>query len=150
VKKIIKNSEKAFEKARDLQKAAADKNKTRRAGQFKPDFKPGDFLLLMSRSAREGRLEEKDEEGKPIPIPEKMRNKYVGPFKMLRWAGERQCAIEIRGEEQIHNVNRLIKHYVWDDVHPRTDRTGAPASYAKGSTISTGRHDRIPNGAQRQ
>ena len=66
-------------------------------------------------------MERKDEEGKDIPIPEKIRNKYTGPFKMLRWVGERHCGIEIRGEEQVHNVNRLVKHHVWDDIHERTD-----------------------------
>ena len=121
VRTITDNLEKAFERVRELQKAAADKNKARRPRQYKPNFKPGDFLLLMARSAPEGRLVERDEEGRPIPIPEKMRNKYTGPFKMIRWVGERQCAIEIMGEEQIHSVTRLIKHYVWDDIHTRTD-----------------------------
>ena len=40
---------------------------------------------------------------------------------MLRWVGERHCGIEIRGEEQVHNVNRFVKHYVRDDIHERTD-----------------------------
>ena len=31
----------------------------------------------------------------------------MGPFKMLRWVGERQCGIEIRGEEQVHNNKRV-------------------------------------------
>ena len=51
----------------------------------------------MMREAREGRLEVKDEEGKTIP--ERLRRKFSGPFGMVRWAGERQCVIEIKGEE---------------------------------------------------
>ena len=123
VKEITENLDRAFGKARELQKAAAARNKARKPQQFKPNFKPGDFLLLLARSAREGRLEARDDEGKEIPIPEKIRNKYTGPFKMLRWVGERHCGIEIRGQEQVHNVNRLVKHYVWDDIHERTDIT---------------------------
>ena len=74
MKEITKNLEKTVGEARKLQKAAADWNKSTKSQQFKPNFKPGDFLLLLARSAREGRLERKDEEGKDIPIPEKIGN----------------------------------------------------------------------------
>lgn len=121
VRTVTENLRKAFEKVRTLQKAAAAKNKARKPAQFKPDFKPGDMLLLMTREARAGRLEGRDEEGKAIPLPEKLRNKFAGPYKMLRWVGERKCAIEISGMEHIHHVNRLIKHHVWDDIHESTD-----------------------------
>ena len=129
VKEITERLDKAFGKARNLQKAAATENKSRKPQQFKPNFKPGHFLWLLARSARKGRLERKNEEGKDIPLPEKIRNKYTGPFKMLRWVWERHCGIEIRGEEQVHNVNRLVKHHVWDDIHERTDITLASRSH---------------------
>ena len=66
-----------------------------------------------------------------------MRNKFTGPFKMLRWMGERKCVIEIKGEEHTHNVNRLVKHYVWDDIHERTDVTSThlPLTPAQAPTI---------------
>jgi transposase InsO family protein len=113
--------ERAFERTRELQKAAAARNKARQPAQFKPDFKPGDLLLLHARSAKEGRLEEKTEEGASIAIPNKLRNQLTGPYTMIRWVGERYCAILIDGKEVIHNVNRLVKHHVWDDTHTRTD-----------------------------
>ena len=86
--------------------------------------------MLYAREAREGRLEEKGEDRKFIPIPSKIRNTLIGPFEMVRWVGERYCIIKINGKEIMHNVNRLVKHHVWDDVHIRTDiqeRTPAPA-----------------------
>ena len=36
-------------------------------------------MLLAEVVSDEGRLERKDEEGKDIPIPEKIRNKSHGP-----------------------------------------------------------------------
>ena len=88
--------------------------------------------MLQARSAREGRLEERDGEGKIISLPEKLRNKFTGPFKMLRWRDERHCVIEIEGKQHAHNVNRLIKHHVWDDIHMRTD-THAQSENAESS-----------------
>ena len=52
VEEIVKRLESAFNKVRELQKLAADRNKARRPEQFKPDFQPGDFLLLFERAAR--------------------------------------------------------------------------------------------------
>src|SRR5690348_665636 len=37
---------------------------------------------------------------------------------MVRWVGERYCAIEIDGVEV---VNRLVKHHVWDAENAHTD-----------------------------
>ena len=122
VKDITDKLEFAFDLARERQKVAAERNKARKHAQYKPNFKPGDFILLMERAAKEGRLEEKDEEGKHISIPHKLRNRYTGPYEMVRWAGERHCTILMRGKEVTHNVNRLIKHHVWDEEHMCTDR----------------------------
>ena len=46
VENISEKLETAMNRARDLQQKAADKNKARKPEQFKPDFKPGDLLLL--------------------------------------------------------------------------------------------------------
>ena len=90
--------------------------------QFDPKFEEGDFVLLRARSAKEGRLEERDAEGKFVSIPQKLRSDYVGPYEMIRWgAGKRSCTININGKEVSHNVNRLVKHHVWDEVHLSTD-----------------------------
>ena len=43
--------------------------------------------MLRARAAEEGRLIDRDEEGKYIKLPEKLRNPYVGPYKMLVWVG---------------------------------------------------------------
>ena len=93
VKEITESLDKAFGKARKLQKAAADEKKSTKPQQFKPNFTLRDFLLRLAGSTREGKLETKDEEGKDIPIPPKIQNKYTGPFKMWRWMGERHCGI---------------------------------------------------------
>ena len=58
-----------------------------------------------------------------VTIPEKLRNPFTGPYRMIRWAGDRYCVIDMNGREVTHNVNRLVKHHVWDDVHTRTDTT---------------------------
>ena len=44
----------AFERARNLQVIAAERNKAQKPEQFQPKFEPGD-LLLQERSAKEGR-----------------------------------------------------------------------------------------------
>ncbi len=111
----------AFTLARERQAAAAEKNKSRKHTQYKPKFKTGDFLLVKKRTAGDNRLEERDEEGNFIPLPEKLRNVFTGPYEMLRWAGDRHCVILIKDKEVRVNVNRLIKHHVWDEEHPSTD-----------------------------
>jgi transposase InsO family protein len=78
----------AFGRARELQAITAEKNKARKPEQFQPKFKPGDFLLLKARAANESRLEEKDENDRHVSIPEKLRNQFVGPYRMVRWVGE--------------------------------------------------------------
>ena len=64
---------------------------------------------------------ERDGEGKFIPVPEKLRNQFVGPYEMMGWAGERYCRINVGGIEKMYNVNRLIKHHVWDAHNLCTD-----------------------------
>jgi hypothetical protein len=112
----------AFKRAQERQATAAEQNKARRPEQYKPTFKVGDFLLVMARAAEEGRLIDKDEEGKFIKLPEKLKNQYIGPYKMIGWAGERYCKLDVAGVEKTYNVNRLIKHYVWDEDHLCTDK----------------------------
>ena len=53
-------------------------------------------------------------------IPGKLKNPWQGPFKMLRWSGERTCVIDRNGKEEEYNVNRLTKQYEWDAEHPDT------------------------------
>ena len=111
VSSITEKLEFAFKRARERQAIAAERNKARQPEQFKPDFKAGDFLLVRARAAEEGRLIERDEGGKFISIPEKLRNLFIGPYKILGWAGERYCRIDVNGTEKVYNVNRLIKHH---------------------------------------
>lgn len=117
---IVNRLDEAFERVMLRQAIASERNRARRPEQYEPDFKPGDWLLLFSKSAKESRIEEKDEEGKGISIPTKLRNPFIGPYKMIRWAGPRTCAIEVNGKEEVYNVNRLIKHHIWDDEHIST------------------------------
>ena len=69
---------------------------------------------------------------------------------MLRWAGERQCVIEIKGEEYTHNVNRLIKHYVWDEMHDRTDVKSAHPIHAPTIPIRPGELILFPTAYNRE
>ena len=55
VKNLTDKLKAAFKKARELQKAAAARKKARKPEQTKPNFKPGDLLLLHARSAKEKR-----------------------------------------------------------------------------------------------
>lgn len=116
---IVGNLEAAFEKAKLCQAVASEKNKARQPAQYEPDFKAGDYLLYYKRTAKEGRVEE----SKDVSLPRKLQNPFAGPFKMLRWTGPRAVALEIAGKEFIVNVNRVIKHHVWDDVHMTTSET---------------------------
>ena len=81
VTELTHRLETAFNRTRELQKVAAERNKARQPPQFKPDFKAGDYLLLHAREAKEGRLEERTEEGKIIPLPTKLRSIVTGPLK---------------------------------------------------------------------
>ena len=128
----------AFKRVRKLQEKASARNKERRPPQTKPDFRPGDLLLLMERSAKEGRIEERTAEGKAIPLPEKLRLTYTGPYTMLRWCGDLKCVIDMNGKAVAHNVNRLIKHHSWDDQHPMTDTPRPPPTPAPPRTPGKG------------
>jgi len=111
--------EDSFKRVRKLQ-AASEKNKDRQRLQSEPTFKPGDHVLLFARSSKEGRLEVKTDEGDDIALPSKLRNAFVGPFKMVRYVGPRKAVILKDGKEVAYNVNRLIQHYPWDDDHLTT------------------------------
>jgi transposase InsO family protein len=113
----LKNS---FERVRVLQAMASERNKDRQKMQSEPTFKPGDHVLLFARSAKEGRLEVKGEDGEAISLPTKLRNAFIGPYKMVRYVGPRKCVILVKGKEMVYNVNRLIQHYPWDDEHLTT------------------------------
>ena len=47
----------------------------------------------------------------------KLRFPWTGPYKFIRWVGERKCAIDKDGKEVTYNVNRLFKHHRWDEHH---------------------------------
>jgi transposase InsO family protein len=124
VSKISASLNFAFERARELQYTMAERNQLRKPdNQYKPDFQPGDLLLIWEKAAAESRLNrdvrrlEGDEGGK---LPGKLRNPWRGPYKMLRWNGERKCVIDRDGKEEEYNVNRLTKQYAWDAEHPDT------------------------------
>ena len=104
-------------------KKASDANKERKPLQYEPDLKEGDLVMLQARSAQESRIEETDEKGHRITLPEKLRNPFIGPFRILAWKGEdkRKCILDI-DKRIAHNVNRLIKHEVWDDVNTDTNK----------------------------
>jgi hypothetical protein len=82
VQELAKRLEFAFNRARTLQAIAAKRNKARQPEQYTPKFKPGDFLLLQERAAKEGRLEEKDDEGKSIAI---LRNLGISTPAPTAW-----------------------------------------------------------------
>lgn len=107
-----------------LQQEMTERNRARIAqNQYDPDFKEVDLLLVWEKSNAESRLEgdvrrlEGDQGGK---LPGKLRNPWRGPYRMKGRKNERNCIIERNGKEEIFNVNRLIKHSVWDEQHPDT------------------------------
>ena len=126
VQDILDKLEFAFREARRRQQAVSDKNKERKPTQHQPSFVKGDWLLVFGRSAKEGRLELKDEDGKAIPLPEKMRNQFHGPYRMLAWSGKRNCILDVKGKKQTFNVTRLIKKDAWSDAIRDTDEPIAP------------------------
>jgi exodeoxyribonuclease III len=124
VKKISDSLKFSFEQAQILQTAMAERNQERKPdNEYKPEFEPGDLLLVWEKASAESRLKgdirrlQGDEGG---VLPGKLRNPWQGPFKMLRWTGERTCMIERNGKEEEYNVNRLTKQYEWDAEHPDT------------------------------
>jgi hypothetical protein len=117
-----------------MQHKVAEYNSEREtAKQYKPDFKEGDMLYVWERAAKESRLHaDIRNAGGPTPkrarqaVPTKLQYQWQGPFKMLRWQGERYCVI-LRGEKECsYNVNRLQKQRFWDDSHPDTMWALAP------------------------
>ena len=115
----------AFNKARELQTEAARRNQELKCtNKYNPDFKEGDWLLVWEKSANEGRLQGpaagKGEQA--VSLPNKLRNPWQGPYKMVRWSGERKCVVQKEGKEVEYNVNRLTKQYPWDDDHLDTSQ----------------------------
>ena len=124
VKKIADSLEFAFKQAQILQTAMAQKNQDRKPdNEYKPEFEPGDLLLVWEKASSESRLKgdvRRLQGDKGGVLPGKLRNPWQGPFKMLRWSGERTCIIDRNGKEEEYNVNRLTKQYEWDADHPDT------------------------------
>ena len=124
MKKINDSLKFAFDQAQIMQKAMADKNQNRKpSNEYKPEFEPGDLLLVWEKASAESRLKRdvrrlKGDKGGVIPG--KLKNPWQGTFKMLRWSGERTCVIDRNGKEEEYNVNRLTKQYEWDAEHPDT------------------------------
>jgi hypothetical protein len=50
-------------------------------------------------------------------LPGKLRNPWLGPYKMVRWVGDRKCVILENKKEVEYDVNRLFKHHSWDEDH---------------------------------
>ena len=124
VKKITDSLKFASEQAQILQTTMAEKNQEIKPdNEYKPEFEPGDLLLVWEKASAESRLQrdvrrfQGDEGG---VLPGKLRNPWQGPYKMLRWKGERTCIIDKNGKEEEYNVNRLTKQTEWDAEHPDT------------------------------
>jgi hypothetical protein len=124
ITKITNHLNFAFERARTLQYEMAERNRARKPdNEYKPEFEPGDLLLVWEKASAESRLKadvrrlQGDEGG---ILPGKLRNPWQGPYKMIRWSGERNCVIDRNGKEEEYNVNRLTKQYEWDAQHPDT------------------------------
>ena len=50
-------------------------------------------------------------------LPGKLRNPWTGPYKFVRWSGDRRCFIISNGKEMEYDVNRLFKHHGWNEHH---------------------------------
>ena len=137
VKRITNAMEFAFDRAKRLQAESNDRNAERAPNQYKPDFKEGDFLMVWERSAEEaklkidaksdGKAEVQKVAGHPVGVvPGKLRNPWTGPYKMIRWEGERKCVVLVTNQgapkEVTYNVNRLFKHHRWDEEHFDTSK----------------------------
>ena len=108
-----------------------ERNAERAPSQYKPDFKAGDYLMVWERTVDEARLEVDAKAWTPEArklaghpagvVPGKLRNPWSGPYKMVRWEGERKCVVLVTGrgpeKEMTYNVNRLFKHHAWDADH---------------------------------
>ena len=68
--------------------------------------------MVWERASAEARLRGSDD--KTSVLPTKLQDTYQGPFKMIRWNGDRECVIDRDGAEVAYNVNRLIKQHTWD------------------------------------
>ena len=127
VKRILNTLSFTFERAKRLQAESMKYNADRAPNQFKPEFKVGDWLMVWERTVDEARIviDEKAEvkkiAGHPAVVPGKLRNPWSGPYKMVRWEGERKCVVLVTGrgpaKEVTYNVNRLFKHHTWDGDH---------------------------------
>lgn len=113
VSKSISRLTEAFRKAQTLQFETSQRNHRRKdKAQYQPDFEPGDWLMVWERASAEARLRGSDD--KTSVLPTKLQDTYQGPFKMIRWNGDRECVIDRDGAEVAYNVNRLIKQHTWD------------------------------------
>ena len=105
VAKITSSLEFAFERARTLQ---YERNRARKPdNEYKPEFEPGDLLLVWEKASAESRLKgdvRRLEGDKGGVLPGKLKNPWQGPFKMIRWSGERNCIIDRDGKEEESNL----------------------------------------------
>ena len=66
----------------------AEKNQDRKPNnEYKPEFEPGDLLLVWKKASAESRLKRdvrRLKRYKGEVIPGKLKNPWQGPFKMLR------------------------------------------------------------------
>ena len=117
---------KAFEATEKLQFDVATKNLARRGLiRFKPDFKVGDMLYYLTKSSREGRLNEPGKDGLPIKIPEKLQNPWQGPYKMISWGtSPNRVILQIGSKQQEADVTRVQKHHCWTEGIIDTDTWG--------------------------
>jgi hypothetical protein len=103
VERITASLDFAFDRARNLQYAMAERNKLRHPdNQYKPAYEPGDLLLVWEKASSESRLQgdirrwQGDQGGK---LPGKLRNPWQGPHKMIRWSGDRKCILDVDGKK---------------------------------------------------
>ena len=126
VTRLLATLEYAFDRARRLQAQQNEKNAERAPEQYKPDFKEGDWLMVWEKAANESRLHKEVRKltGHPAgALPGKLRYPWQGPYKMVRWVGERKCIVIRNGKEAEFNVNRLFMHHSWDEKHFDTSGT---------------------------
>ena len=121
VQRLTGTMEFVFDRARRLQLERSERNRDQMPdNQYKPKFIPGDHLLVWEKAAQETRLQidEKNLKGhEGGRLPGKLGNPWQGPFRMIRWNGERKCVVDRNGKEAEYNVNRLTKQYPWDPNH---------------------------------
>ena len=137
---------KALDKTRRTQYESYLANYNRAPERKRPDFKPGDKVLVWRKSTKEARLELS---GDQRSLPNKWVNPWTGPGTFIKELSNTSCMVELDGKSFPMNYNRVARFVPWDEVNVTTDKwlkDPDTVQTSDGSVSVSGKYDDVASG----